>query len=269
MLSRGVLSRWPIRSPPTVANFLGLVALSAVMGFSIYLSLPIVLAKSFRSRTVISLTAIAIGILVFLLADVFSNAAAIIYPTGSYVANWAYATVFVVAVAACFLLLFFSEHRSEGSALSPRALAFVVAGAIGFQNLTEGLVFGATWAVGLVGLWAVIFLGFFLQNVTEGFPIAAPLIGKNERAVGVLIALFFVGGIPTVIGSVVGYFYNSTFLDVTFDALAIGAILYVILPMLRSAFRPADTPAGTYLKQRLTYVGLLAGFLIGFLVNAL
>ena len=252
-----------------MANFLGLVALSAVMGFSIYLSLPIVLAKSFRSRTVISLNAIAIGILVFLLADVFSDAAANIYPTGSYVANWTYATVFVVAVAACFLLLFFSEHRSEGSALSPRALAFVVAGAIGFQNLTEGLVFGATWAVGLVGLWAVIFLGFFLQNVTEGFPIAAPLIGKNERRLGVLIALFFVGGIPTVIGSVVGYFYNSTFLDVTFDALAIGAILYVILPMLRSAFRPAETPAATYLKQRLTYVGLLAGFLIGFLVNAL
>ncbi|MGA8664312.1 MAG: hypothetical protein WB809_04490 [Thermoplasmata archaeon] len=252
-----------------MANFPGLVVFSAAMGFSIYLSLPIVLAKSFRSRTVILLNAVAIGILVFLLADVFADAATIIYPSGSYVANWSYASVFVVGVAACFVLLFFSEHRSEGAALSPRALALVVAGAIGFQNLTEGLVFGATWAAGIVGLWAVIFLGFFLQNVTEGFPIASPLIGKNERRIGVLVALFFVGGIPTVIGSVVGYYYNSSILDVTFDALAIGAILYVVLPMLRSAFRPADTPSASYLKQRLTYAGVLAGFLIGFLVNAL
>ncbi|MGP8071824.1 MAG: hypothetical protein ACLPZM_01675 [Thermoplasmata archaeon] len=254
-----------------MANFLGLVVLSAVMGFSIYLSLPIVLAKSVRSRTVILLNAIAIGILIFLLGDVFSDAATIIYtnPLSPYLASWTYAAAFAIALTLCFLVLFLSEHRSEGSALSPRALALVVAAAIGFQNLTEGLVFGATWAAGVIGLWAVIFLGFFLQNVTEGFPIAAPLIGKNERRVDVLAALFFVGGIPTVIGGVLGYFYNDNLLDVTFDALAIGAILYVILPMLRSAFRPGETPAATYLKQRLTYIGVLAGFLIGFLVNAL
>ena len=76
----------------------------------------------------------------------------------------------------------------------------VIAAAIGFQNLTEGLVFGAIWAVGIVGLLTVIFVGFFLQNVTEGFPITAPLLGKNERKIGVLAALFLVGGLPTVLG---------------------------------------------------------------------
>ncbi|HXQ48278.1 MAG TPA: hypothetical protein VN842_00655 [Thermoplasmata archaeon] len=248
-----------------------LVILSTVMGLAIFLSLPIVLAKSLVSRTISILNAVAIGILIFLLGDVFSNAATIIYadPASPYVANAGYALAFTLAVVACFVILFFSEHRSEGSTLSPRGLALIVAGAIGFQNLTEGLVFGATWAVGVMGLLTVIFIGFFLQNVTEGFPIAAPLIGKNDRGIGVLALLFLVGGLPTVLGGVIGYFYNTPLLDVTFDALAIGAILYCILPMLRSAFRPADSPAASYLKQRLTYAGILIGFLIGFLVNTI
>jgi zinc transporter, ZIP family len=253
-----------------VANFPELVVLSAVMGLSIYLSLPIVLAKSLASRTITLLNAVAIGILVFLLADVFSDAASIIYtnPASEYLADPVYAAVFVVAVVACFLVLYLSEHRSKGSTLSPRAMALVVAAAIGFQNLTEGLVFGATWAAGVIGLLTVIFVGFFLQNVTEGFPIAAPLLGKNERGVGVLAALFLVGGLPTVLGGILGYFYNSPLLDVTFDALAIGAILYCILPMLRASFRPAETPDASYLKQQLTYIGVMLGFVIGFLVNA-
>jgi zinc transporter, ZIP family len=253
-----------------MSNFPELLALSAVMGLSIYLSLPIVLAKSVRSRTVIVLNAVAIGILIFLLADVFSDAATIIYtnPASPYIANWIYAFAFTAAVVVCFLVLFFAEHHSKGSVLSSRGLALVVALAIGFQNLTEGLVFGATWAAGTLGLLTVIFVGFFLQNVTEGFPIAAPLIGKNERGLGVLALLFLVGGLPTVLGGAVGYFYNSQLLDVTFDALAIGAILYCILPMLRNSFRPAETPEASYLKMRLTYLGILLGFVLGFLVNA-
>lgn len=254
-----------------MANFPELVLLASVMGLAIYLSLPIVLAKSVVSRTLVVLNAVAIGILVFLLGDVFSDAAVIIYtnPASPYLASWTYAVAFVAAVVACYLVLLAAEHRSGTGHLSPRGLALIVALAIGFQNLTEGLVFGAVWALGAVGLVAVIFLGFFLQNVTEGFPIAAPLIGKNERSLGVLFMLFLVGGLPTVLGGVFGYFYNNALLDVTFDALAIGAILYCILPMLRSAFRPAETPEASYLKQRLTYVGVLAGFLLGFLVNAI
>jgi ZIP family zinc transporter len=254
-----------------MSNFPELLALATVMGLSVYLSLPIILAKSVRSRTVVVLNAVAIGILVFLMADVFADSATIIYtnPASPYLVSWTYAAAFAIAVSACFLVLFAAEHRSPTSTLSPRGLALIVALAIGFQNLTEGLVFGSIWASGAVALLAVIFLGFFLQNVTEGFPIAAPLIGKGERAIGVLTLLFLVGGLPTVLGSAIGYFYNSALLDVIFDALAIGAILYCILPMLRLAFRPAETPAASYLKQRLTYVGILLGFVIGFLVNAI
>jgi len=252
-----------------MASFLQLVALSTVMGLSIYLSMPIILRKKMASRTITILNSAAIGILVFLLADIFSDVAPIIYPGGTYVADWRYAVGFTLAVAGCYLVLFAVEHRSRGTKATPVSLALIVALAIGFQNLTEGLVFGAYWALGVVGLSTVIFVGFFLQNVTEGFPITAPLLAHQDRRLGLIAVFFLIGGLPTVVGGVAGYFYNSDPFDLVFDALAIGAILYSILPMLRTAFRPADPPEATYIKQRLTYLGILLGFLVGFLVNAI
>jgi zinc transporter, ZIP family len=254
-----------------MADFPALVALSAAMGLSIYLSMPIIFRKAVGSRTITLLNSGAIGILVFLLADLFLDVGPTIYsdPTSGYLADGTYAFVFVLSVGLCFMILFFAEHRSKGSSLSPAGIALIVALAIGFQNLTEGLVFGSSWAAGVAGLTTVVFVGFFLQNITEGFPITSPLLGAAERRAGMISIFFLIGGLPTIIGGVTGYFYNSEMLDLVFDSLAIGAILYSIIPMLRVAFRPADPPQATYLKQRLTYVGILAGFLVGFVVNAL
>lgn len=213
-----------------MANFPELVALSTVMGLSIFLSMPIILHKRMASRTITILNSAAIGILVFLLADIFSDVSPIIYPSSSsgtsYVANGTYAVGFIVAVAACYLVLFATEHRARGTKATPVSLALIVALAIGFQNLTEGLVFGAYWALGVVGLSTVVFVGFFLQNVTEGFPITAPLLAHRDRRLGLITMFFLIGGLPTVIGGVTGYFYNSAPFDLVFDALAIGAILY-------------------------------------------
>jgi zinc transporter, ZIP family len=255
-----------------MANFVELVILAAVMGLSIFLSMPIVLSKSMRSRTVVLLNAIAIGILVFLLADVFSDVAPIIYSNPSnagYIAVPEYAIAFTIAAVACFLLLYFAEHRTPGKAASPYLTALIIALAIGFQNLTEGLVFGANWAAGAIGLVSVIFVGFFIQNVTEGFPITSPLLGRDERKLGLLTMFFLIGGLPTIFGGIVGYFYNNALLDVIFDALAIGAILYCILPMLRVAFRPDESPEATQLRQRILYLGVLVGFTVGFLTNSI
>ena len=254
-----------------MANFAELVALSTVMGLSIYLSLPIILRKKMGSRTITILNSAAIGILVFLLADIFSDASPTIYSgtSNAYVANGPYAVAFAIAVVGCYMVLFATEHRSQGTKATPVSLALIVALAIGFQNLTEGLVFGASWALGTVGLSTVVFVGFFLQNVTEGFPITAPLLSQKDRRVGLIAVFFLVGGLPTVIGGVAGYFYNSAMFNLIFDGLAIGAILYSVLPMLRTAFRPAIPPEATYIKQRLTYLGVLLGFLVGFLVNAI
>ncbi len=252
-----------------------LLALTCVMGLSIFLSLPLVWARRMPSRAVAFLNAVAIGILVFLLADMFGDVAPLVAGSGAYLTVPALDAVFVAGVAGTFVLLYVlnrgpspaepSENRGDGN---PSRLALIIAIGIGLQNLTEGLVFGSAWSLGAIGLLGVIFVGFFLQNVMEGFPIVSPLLRSSSRNLPEVAGFFLIGGIPTVLGGAVGYFYNSPALDVFFDALAIGAILYVVVPMLKAAMRPAAIAAETIDRSRLLYLGLLAGFVLGFLVNA-
>ncbi len=263
-----------------VADFGVFILLTAAMGFSIFLSLPIVYSKRAQGRWAIGLNAAAIGILIFLLVDVFSDAATILYPNGSYVANLGYSLAFAIAFVVAFVSLYFVDNIPRGSPLAadatldatngPRTTAIIIALGIGLQNLTEGLVFGGNWAAGSLGVVAVVFLGFFLQNITEGFPITSPFLGTDaRRSVALMVGLFLVGGAPTLIGGAVGYFWTDPLLLVVFDALAIGAITYVILPMLRVAFRPLETRAASLARNRLVYAGILVGFVLGFAVNAI
>jgi zinc transporter, ZIP family len=258
-------------APP--AGFAELLAIATVMGLAIFFSLPLVLRRSRTARLVNLLTAAAIGILIFVLADVWGNVNAIIYPSGSFVANPSLTVIFAAGVIGAFFLLYVLEHARKvtGHAVEVPATttAFIVALAIGFQNLTEGMVLGASWAAGISGLLAVIFTGFFLQNVTEGFPIAGPLLATEERRIGLFSAYFLLGGVPTILGAGIGYFWTSNYFTVGFDAMAIGTCLYAIIPMFKVAFRPVPDAMENALKSRLTYIGIGLGFAVGFLVNAI
>ena len=254
-----------------------LLVLSAVMGLAIFLSLPLVFNDRLGRSSLIFLNAGAIGILVFLVADIFSDVSALLFnpsSPGGYLTYPVYDAIFLTGVVVAFLVLFAWEHRTGGlESPSPGRLGLIIAVSIGFQNLTEGLVFGSVWATSAhLGLLAVIFAGFFLQNVTEGFPIASPFLRSKGAAPSIdprgMGLLFLVGGLPTLVGGALGYFFNSTPLDILFDAVAIGAILYSLLPMLRSAFRNAQGPEGSPRRVRLLYLGFLVGFAVGFLVNA-
>lgn len=249
-----------------MANFLGTVLFSLIMGFSIYLSLPIVLRKKTSERTTRLLNAIAIGILIFLMCDVFADVATSLYVGGSldgYGANPYLSAVFAIALAIGFFMLYLFENRST-QGLSPARMSLMIAIGMGLQNLTEGLVFGSlSVSLGLFsGVALVVLVGFILQNMTEGFPIAAPFLKHDDKKLGVMLLLFLVGGLPTVIGGITGFFYSSTTFNIFFDGLAIGAILYVILPMVKHQLKDID-----HVKQRLVYAGIFVGFLIGFLVN--
>ncbi|MGC2035087.1 MAG: hypothetical protein WA761_06560 [Thermoplasmata archaeon] len=254
-----------------VADFAEFLALSTVMGLSIFFSLPVVMHRRAQGRISVLLLAVAIGILIFLLADVFSDVAVFLAsPSVLYLTVPTYDAIFLFAVIVAFILLYWIDNRAAtGVEQAPAWTALIIALGIGFQNLTEGLVFGAAWAARLLSLISVVFVGFLLQNVTEGFPIAAPYLGRADRRWGVLTGFFLIGGLPTVVGGVIGYFYNSVPLDILFDGAAIGAIAYVILPMIRVAFRPAETTALTQAKYSLVYLGVLIGFVIGFLANAI
>ncbi len=247
-----------------MASLAEILLFSAIMGLSIFISLPIVLRKKTGELKTRLLNAVAIGILVFLIADVFSDASPLLY-NGSlygYGSSVSADLAFGLSFAAGFLVLFIAENRSRAG-LSTTQLALIIALGMGFQNLTEGLVFGALGeTIGLTGTTLVVLVGFVFQNITEGFPIASPFLGRTEGKVLVMFLLFLVGSIPTILGGAIGYFYNGPILDVAFDGVAIGAILYAILPMLRMLFRESDR-----ITQRVGYIGIFLGFLIGFLVN--
>ena len=253
-----------------MANLPLFLGLTAAMGLAIFLSLPMVFSRRLAGRAGIVINAAAIGILIFLLADIFGDVAATIsagapaYQTSAWLD-----LLFFAAVGGAFLLLLLLESRSATDLdRSPAQISLLIALAMGFQNLTEGLVFGNAYSAGIVGLSTVVFVGFFLQNVSEGFPIAAPFLGRTDRSARKLVPLYLLGGLPTLLGGALGYFTTSDALAVLFDGAAIGTILYVVVPMIRGLLRAtAERPAGPA-RHRLLYLGILAGFLIGFLVNA-
>ncbi|MHB1709302.1 MAG: ZIP family metal transporter [Thermoplasmataceae archaeon] len=243
---------------------LTVLLLSAIMGLSILITLPLVIGRRLSATKAKFLGAVAVGILIFLVADLFTDSAGIMY-NGSiegYGTNAYFDLVFTLSLVSGFFLLFLAESRTKSSS-SPYKLSLFIAIGIGFQNLSEGLVFGSSYnSIGLVGVTLVILAGFILQNITEGFPIASPFIGKQGLKVIPMVLLFLLGGVPTIIGGGAGYFYSSTTLNLVFDGIAIGTMFYVILPILRSILK--DTDASTI---KLVYIGSFLGFLLGFFVN--
>ncbi len=247
----------------------GMLGLAIVMGFSIYLSFPIILRRDVGARYTVLLVSLAVGILIFLVGDIFSDVASAIYTSGSYISSPYLSVIFVISVGGLFGILYFAENYIKNTgpneAFVPTRVALIIAVGMGLQNLTEGLVFGSAYVVGLTGLLTVILVGFILQNFTEGFPIISPFFGREKPKTTLLAGLYFIGGFPTIAGSIIGYYYVNSYLSILFDGLAIGAIIYVMIPMLKNLFRQADQ----YKVQSLVYAGLITGFLLGFLVNAI
>ncbi|MEM4090279.1 MAG: hypothetical protein QXQ46_05955, partial [Thermoplasmatales archaeon] len=188
--------------------------LSLVMGFSIFLSFPLTRKGNLKRSLSIFLVSGAIGILIFLIADVFSDVSSLIYPQNQYVSNIRLSFLFAISVLLIFILLYYLENsrisRVGNDAGKQTRIATIVAVGMGLQNLTEGLVFGSTYSIGLTGLILVILIGFVLQNFTEGFPIASPFLGNPKERSGLIALLYFIGGFPTVIGTLIGLFYFSS-----------------------------------------------------------
>jgi len=77
-----------------------------------------------------------------------------------------------------------------------------------------------------------------------------------------MLGLFLIGGLPTILGGGLGYYYSSSYFTLLFNGIAIGSILYIILPMFKILLRDVD-----HAGQRIAYMGIFLGFMVGFLVN--
>jgi ZIP family zinc transporter len=138
-----------------------------------------------------------------------------------------------------------------------RRLAFLIAVGIGLHNFSEGLAIGQSAAKGEISLAVLLIVGFGLHNATEGFGIVAPLAGdEHPPSWGFLALLGLIGGGPTFLGTLVGLSVVNDYLFVTFLALAAGSILYVILQLLRVAFKLG--------YREILMWGILTGMLAGF-----
>ena len=257
-----------------MVDLLEVALLGAFAGFTIFLGLPIVLLGiSDRARGF--LNAFAVGILTFLIIDVFSHAwnqttddaVAAFNGSGSV-------TLAAVELALMFggitlgLLGLVGYERSymgkEQGAVAPSKVSTMTALGIGAHNLSEGLAIGQSFAAGLVGHGIVLAVGFAAHNTTEGFGITAPLIGADPKPrTSFLVKVLFIGGVPTLIGTVLGSISYSPQAYVFFLALAGGALVYVTMLMFNTGRRRYSSG----LMMSGIFLGLCLGFLTDLIVS--
>lgn len=265
--------------------------LGAVAGLTIFLGLPLGRVRAAMPRVKAFLNAFAIGILIFLLWDVLTNAwQPVAHALGlhHFATALADGAVMTVCLGAGLIGLVYFDRwmkaraagmRPEGPgaatarpALIPpgpdaqraraAGLSLLIAAGIGMHNFAEGLAIGASAAAGRLSLALLLVIGFGAHNATEGFGIVAPLAAAGERAPWRRLALLgLIAGGPTFAGTLLGMQMTAPLLGIAFLALAAGSILYVVIELLAVA-------RATKLKELITW-GILLGLVLGFMTDAI
>ena len=237
-------------------NFGQTVILGAIAGFTIYLGLPIGRVQRVSNNARGFLTMTSVGILVFLLFDIFGH---IKDPIERALAESVEGkTPFSDAAnlgLVAFEMRFMRTSQGAGQVLTPARLALMIATGLGLHNFSEGLAIGQSAGQGQVALASLLIIGFGLHNATEGFGIVGPLAGTRPSW-GFLGLMGLIGGGPTFLGTIVGYLMTSEPLAILFLSFAAGAILFVIGELYNTARRLG--------ARQVAMWGLLAGFLLAY-----
>ncbi len=228
-----------------------ILVLGAIAGGTIFLGLPVGRLRNTDVRVRAALSAMATGILLFLLWDVLAHAVEPVEMSltdavdgkGGWPRFVALTALLAGGVALGLMSLVYYEQwlerrrsrvASHGVGRSEAAtLAFLIATGIGLHNFAEGLAIGQSAASGETSLAIVLVVGFALHNATEGFGIVAPLASEQPPPAWRFLALLgLIGGGPTLVGTLVGQAWTSDALSILFLSLAAGSILYVLLELI-------------------------------------
>ena len=143
--------------------------------------------------------------------------------------------------------------------LTPTRLALMIATGIGLHNFSEGLAIGQSAGRGDIAFATLLIVGFGLHNATEGFGIVGPMMGKERPTWGFLGLAGLIGGGPTFLGTMLGYYFVSTAMSILFLSLAAGALVYIIGELFQANWRSATKSSVSW--------GILIGFLFAFLTD--
>ena len=260
-----------------------ILLLGALAGLTIFIGLPMGKLHNVGQGFKAFLSAMATGILLFLLWDVLVEA---IDPVEAALNasdwgrfGWLAALAFGGFALGLLSLVYYDTwmkvrrrksligpgaasatelERSHFTGLTPaRWLALFIATGIGLHNFSEGLAIGQSAAQDKLSLAYVLVIGFGLHNATEGFGIVAPLSGDAEPPSWRFLGLMgLIAGAPTFFGTLVGQAWTSTAVSVIFLALAAGSILYVVMELLNVC--------RLFSSKTVTAWGLLLGLTLGF-----
>ncbi len=227
----------------------------------VYLGLiPLPLFRRLSASNKGLLVSFSVGVLLFLFVDVTRNAMDLARTSATGPILFTLGLILGLGGPA---LVTYRRRMGYGSALAngpgPTKMftAYMIATGIGLHNFGEGLALGAAYAAGQLALTTILVIGFALHNGTEGMGISGPLSNVPIRMREPLL-LGFLAGSPTILGSAVGSFAYSKLVGSLFFSAASGALLYVVLELVKLFPSPSRT-----------FLGISVGFLVMYLTELL
>lgn len=209
-------------------------------GLSVFIGIFVSRLPFFTDNKKVMATGFAIGVLVYLFVEITAKMTEtteeltrVAFRLGDWLAfgqTLFYIAMFMVG----FVLLekvsqsIFKQNVSDMSEpMRSLTIATMVGVGIGMHNFSEGLVIGQEYANGAINLALILAIGFGLHNATEGFGIAATVVGIKV-SMRRLFWLACIAGLPVFFGAILGSIAYNGFLEISFLALASGALLYII-----------------------------------------